>query len=69
MIPTQGTLFGPAVPVKTTVCMVCGRCGAVVTPTADPDESAWRCLACGSSGTRSWSREFGPRVEQGKVQP
>ena len=68
MSETQGTLFGEAPgPEKATVCQACGRYGVVATRTDDPFEDAWRCLSCGVSGTRSWSRECGPRHEEAKA--
>ena len=65
---TQGTLFdaSPA-PQKVTVCQSCGRYGVVHERTADPFEDTWRCLSCGTSGTRSHSRAFGPRHEEAKA--
>ena len=68
MIPAQGTLFGePAQAETATVCQSCGRYAVVATRTDDPYEDTWRCLACGTSGTRSYSREFGPRREEAKA--
>lgn len=68
MIPTQGTLFvAPRGPQKATICQSCKRYGVMHERTADPFEDTWRCLACGTSGTRSYSREFGPRREEAKA--
>ena len=68
MIPTQGTLSGePAKAEKATVCQSCERYAVVHERTDDPFEDTWRCLACGTSGTRSHSRVFGPRWEEAKA--
>jgi hypothetical protein len=39
-------------------CMVCGRLSVEVTPKPGPlFDDAWRCAACGSSGTFSDKRQ------------